>query len=161
VSRLDRFRKAQDQPGDGFESALHEIRTGAKRGHWIWYIFPQLLGLGTSPNSRYYAIGGLTEATAFLQDPTFRSRLLLITTAVASALHAGGRSSLHRLMGSPTDARKLVSSLTLFGHVAGRLHAAEGLDEYAAFGKVADQVLAAAASEGLPPCVDTLRQLTE
>lgn len=161
MSRVDRFRKAQDQPGAGFEAALHEIRTGGKRGHWIWYIFPQLPGLGTSPNSTYYAIGGLAEATEFLHDPTLRSRLLTITTALASALNAGGPASLQRLMGSATDSRKLVSSLTLFAHVAGKLHAAEGLDEYVAFVKVADQVLAAAASEGLPLCAYTLRQLTE
>jgi uncharacterized protein (DUF1810 family) len=161
VPRLDRFRKAQDQPIDGFESALHEIRTGGKRGHWIWYIFPQLSGLGTSPNSRYYAIEGLAEASEFLHDPTLRSRLLTITTAVARSLKDARPSSLQRLMGSAVDSGKLVSSLTLFAHVAGRLHAAEGLDEYATFVNVADQVLAAAASAGLPPCAYTLRQLSE
>jgi uncharacterized protein (DUF1810 family) len=161
VCRLDRFRKAQDQPHDGFESALREIQTGGKRGHWIWYVFPQLSGLGTSPDSRYYAIDGEEEAAEFLHDPTLRSRLLTITTAVASRLMGDMPSSFYKLMGSATDAKKLVSSLTLFGHVAGKLQAAEGLDEYAAFVKVADQVLAAAASEGLLPCAYTLRRLTE
>jgi uncharacterized protein (DUF1810 family) len=161
VSRLDRFRKRQDQRGDGFESALHEIRTGGKRGHWIWYVFPQLSGLGTSSNSTYYAIDGEAEAAEFLHDPTLRSRLLIITTAVASCLNAEKPPSLERLMNSAIDAKKLVSSLTLFGYVAGKLHAAEGLYEYGAFVKVAEQVLAAAASEGLAPCVYTLRRLTE
>jgi hypothetical protein len=84
---------------------------------------------------------------------------LTITTAVAEQLAGRETPSVVALMGSETDARKLVSSLTLFGHVARNLHASEGLDDYAAMAAVADDVLAAAASEGYPQCAHTLRRL--
>ena len=62
TSTLDRFRAAQDAPHSGFETALEEMRTGRKRGHWIWYVFPQLSGLGGSSFSQTYAINGVAEA---------------------------------------------------------------------------------------------------
>ena len=114
---LERFRTAQDAPGSGFDEALQEIRAGAKTGHWIWYVFPQLSGLGASAMSQAYAIADAAEAEAYLRDPTLRARLLTITAAVAEQLTSRGRS-LRTLMGSEIDARKLVSSLTLFEHVA-------------------------------------------
>ena len=128
-SELDRFREAQDRPGSGFDAALREIQAGAKQGHWIWYVFPQLSGLGMSSVSRTYGIHGLAEAEDYLRDATLRSRLLAIATAVAAHLSQG--VSLETLMGSSTDALKLVSSLTLFAHAARELHAAEGLADYA------------------------------
>ncbi len=151
---LARFRDAQASRRDGFESALEEMRVGRKRGHWIWYVFPQLRGLGTSDAARTYAIDGQLEATAYLRDPDLRARYLAVSQAVADQLRAG--RPLVALMGSDTDARKLVSSLTLFGHVATALHKAEGLDAYGRVASVADEVLTVAAAEGYLPCAYTL-----
>ena len=158
MGQLDRFRAAQDVPGSGFDQALQEIRAGAKTGHWIWYVFPQLAGLGGSAMSRTFAIADVAEAEAYLRDPVLRARLLTITAAVAEQVTTRGRP-LRALMGSEIDARKLVSSLTLFVHVARRLHHAEGLDAYAALVGAADAVLARAADEGYPPCAFTLSRL--
>ena len=156
-SALARFREAQDQPGSGFDAALREIRGGAKQGHWIWYIFPQLSGLGMSSVSRTYGIHGLAEAEDYLRDATLRSRLLAIATAVAAHLSQG--VSIETLMGSSTDALKLVSSLTLFGHAARELHAAEGLADYGALARAAAAVLNAAERQGYGPCEYTLSRL--
>ena len=68
----------------GFEAALHEIQAGGKRGHWIWYVFPQLAGLGSSGLSHTFAIADKHEAAEFLRDPKLRSRLHTITAAVAA-----------------------------------------------------------------------------
>jgi uncharacterized protein (DUF1810 family) len=157
--RLQRFKDAQDQRASGFETALAEIRAGGKRSHWIWYVFPQLSGLGHSAASQIYGLNGIAEAEDYLRDPLLRSRLLTIATAVSD--QAGPRSdvSLERLMGSSIDAAKLVSSMTLFGHVAKQLHATDGLDEYAALARVAEKILAAAAAEGRPACQFTLSHL--
>jgi uncharacterized protein (DUF1810 family) len=157
MSRLDRFKAAQDSSRSGFQSALGEIQAGAKRGHWIWYVFPQLAGLGSSPLSQSFAIDDEEEAAEYLQDAELRSRLLAIANAVADQLKAG--KTLRGLMGSEIDAQKVVSSLTLFGHVAGKRQAIEGLDAYDAVARIADEVLAAAASEGFPLCAYTLRRL--
>ena len=158
VSTLERFKRAQDQPHAGFATALDELRAGRKTGHWIWYIFPQLAGLGSSGFSQLYGIADVTEATDYLRDPVLRGRFLLAATTVVERQRAG--VSLPGLMGSPTDVLKLVSSLTLFGAIAGRLHAAEANDEYRRLGDVAGEILAAAESEGYPPCRFTLRSLT-
>jgi uncharacterized protein (DUF1810 family) len=155
-SRLQRFKDAQDRRGSGFDSALSEIRAGEKRGHWIWYVFPQLSGLGHSAASRTYGLDGIAEAEDYLRDPLLRSRLLTIATAVAEQVREGSGLSLQWLMDSSIDVRKLVSSLTLFGNVAKQLYAAEGLDEYESIARVAQKVLAVAATEGYPPCQFTL-----
>src|SRR4029079_17352418 len=103
MSRLERFKEAQNASHAGFESALAEIRAGGKRGHWIWYIFPQLDGLGTSGNSRAFAIEGEKEAADFLRDLELRSRLLTVATAVAEQLKTGKTPSLRALMASDID----------------------------------------------------------
>jgi uncharacterized protein (DUF1810 family) len=158
TSRLQRFKDAQDQHFAGYEIALSEIRAGGKRSHWIWYVFPQLAGLGHSAMAQEYGIDGVAEAEEFLRDPVLRSRLLTIASAAEEHLNRPG-ASLERLMASPIDAAKLVSSMTLFGAVAKRLHAAEALDEYALMAGVAERLLAAAAKEGYAPCQFTLRLL--
>jgi uncharacterized protein (DUF1810 family) len=157
-SRIQRFKDAQDRHISGYESALSEIRAGGKRSHWIWYVFPQLAGLGQSAMAQEYGLDGVAEAEDFLRDPVLRSRLLTIATVAAEHLNRPG-ASLERLMASSIDAAKLVSSMTLFGAVAKRLHAAEGLDEYASMAQVAGQILTAAEAEGYPPCRFTLRFL--
>jgi uncharacterized protein (DUF1810 family) len=161
MARLERFKLAQDSSHAGFESALNEIQAGGKRGHWIWYVFPQLAGLGTSGLSHTFAIDGKAEAVEFLRDPQLRSRLLTIATAVATQLRTRRATSLRALMGSDTDARKIVSSLTLFGSIAKDLDAAEGLADYHTLADVADQVLSIAASQGYPACAFTVRRLQE
>jgi uncharacterized protein (DUF1810 family) len=157
VANLDRYLDAQNRPRDGFQSALEEIRRGGKRSHWIWYIFPQLRGLGSSGPSVQYAIADVSEARAYLQHPDLRSRLLAITSAVAEQLESG--KSLVVVMGSPIDALKLVSSLTLFAHVARELHAERGLDAHRDLAITAEKVLAIADEQSYPQCRFTLERL--
>jgi uncharacterized protein (DUF1810 family) len=157
-ARLQRFKDAQDQRGSGFESALAEMQSGRKRGHWIWYVFPQLAGLGPSGMSQTYGIDGVAEAEAYLRDPLLRGRLLTITIALVEQLRRG--VSLESLMNSSIDATKLVSSMTLFGHVAKRLQAAERLEDCASLARIAGEVLATADRQGYPPCAFTLGRLT-
>jgi len=159
MSDLERFRRAQDSDHAGFAAALAELRSGGKRGHWIWYVFPQIEGLGTSGMTQAFALGGEDDAAEYLRDEELRSRLLAITGVVAEQLRSGRVPSLRTLMGSEVDARKLVSSLTLFAHAARRLHDREGLDAYAAMADAADDVLGMAAAQGYPPCAHTLRRL--
>jgi hypothetical protein len=107
--------------------------------------------------SRTYAIADEAEAEAYLRDPVLGARLLTAEATVAEHLRAG--VPLATLMGSRIDALKLVSSLTLFGFVARRLHATEPDDECRQLADVSAEVLAAAEREGYPPCRFTLRAL--
>lgn len=106
MSSLDRFLKAQ---ASSYDTALREIRAGRKYSHWIWYIFPQIQGLGFSSTAQYYAIADLEEAKAYLQEPTLRARLLEISEAL---LHLDSDDPT-QVMGYPDDL-KLRSSMTLF-----------------------------------------------
>ena len=157
MSHLERFKRAQDQAHSGFATALAELRAGRKTGHWIWYVFPQLSGLGKSDVSQTYGIADVTEATEYLRDPVLRGRLLSAATTVGERHRAG--VSLASLMGASIDVLKLVSSLTLFGSIASRLHATEANDEYRRLADVAEEILAAAESEGYPRCRYTLGSL--
>ena len=103
---LDRFLTAQRRD---YAAALREIQNGRKRSHWIWYIFPQVAGLGMSSTSQYYAISGLDEARAYLREPTLRAHLL----EISSALLALDESDPTAVFGFPDDL-KLRSSMTLF-----------------------------------------------
>lgn len=94
-------------------AALREIQSGRKRSHWIWYIFPQVAGLGMSSTSQYYAISGLDEARAYLREPTLRAHLL----EISSALLALDESDPTAVFGFPDDL-KLRSSMTLFAAAA-------------------------------------------
>ena len=76
---LDRFLKGQAR---NYDAALQEIREGCKRSHWMWYVFPQIQGLGYSSTAQYYAIRDLGEAKAYLQHPILRERLLEISNAL-------------------------------------------------------------------------------
>lgn len=104
--RLDRFLEAQDGV---HTQALNELRAGHKVGHWMWFVFPQLAGLGSSPTSQRYAIGSLGEARAYLDHPVLGSRLVDCARAVLSHPDRTARE----IMGSPDDA-KLRSSMTIF-----------------------------------------------
>lgn len=106
---LRRFVTAQE---DAYERALSELRAGAKRSHWMWFIFPQIAGLGSSPMAQLYAIGSLDEARAYLAHPLLGPRLRSCTEVT---LQVGGTA--HALFGSPDD-MKFRSSMTLFGRAA-------------------------------------------
>ena len=116
---LERFHKAQAKRSAGYDTALAEIRAGGKRSHWIWYIFPQIEGLGRSSTARAYAIQDLGDACSYLRDPVLRDRYEEIVAAVTEQLVRGIRAE--DLMGSRIDALKLVSSLTLFRAAAEQL----------------------------------------
>ena len=103
---LSRFHRAQR---GSYADALEEIRAGRKRSHWIWYIFPQLQGLGFSSTSQFYALRDLDEARAYLADPVLRERLL----EISGALLALSSSDPSAVMGYPDDL-KLQSCMTLF-----------------------------------------------
>jgi uncharacterized protein (DUF1810 family) len=148
---LDRFKRAQEGPG-GFATALAEVEAGRKRSHWIWYIFPQLAGLGRSSTAIRYGLQGVEEASAYLGDPVLHDRLRRVTTAILAHLERDPAPALPDLMGSEIDALKLVSSMTLFRELARRAG-----DQDLAAG--ADSVLRVAKSQGYPECDFTLRQL--
>lgn len=105
---LERFVIAQRET---YERALEQIRSGAKRSHWMWYIFPQIAGLGHSPMAYRYAIADRAEAEAYLAHPVLGDRLRTIT----EALQALPEPNAERVFGG-IDAIKLRSSLTLFAH---------------------------------------------
>ena len=126
-SDLRRFHEAQGHgPGCAYEHALAELREGRKRGHWIWFILPQLRGLGRSPTGQRYGISDLAEAQAYLADPLLGQRLEAATTVITDQLHQP-EQTLAVLMGSELDAAKTISSLTLF-EAAGMESAALLLD---------------------------------
>ena len=107
---LDRFVQAQDRT---YESALTEIRNGRKRSHWMWFIFPQFEGLGSSAQSVFFSIKSIAEAKAYLAHPLLGPRLIECAGAV---LAIDGRSAID-IFGSPDD-MKLRSSATLFARAS-------------------------------------------
>ena len=148
---LQRFHEAQADGHADYETALAEIRGGRKTGHWIWYIFPQLAGLGRSAMAEKYAIRDLAEARDYLRDPLLRARYEEITAAVREQLARG--IALQDLMGSRIDARKLVSSLTLFHAAAGSLAAED--NSFEPLARLCDSVLHRAAAEDYSRCAHT------
>jgi uncharacterized protein (DUF1810 family) len=154
---LERFHKAQARRGPGYDTALAEIRAGGKRSHWIWYIFPQIEGLGRSSTARAYAIEDLAEACAYLRDPILRARYEEIVAAVSRQLARGIR--VEDLMGSQIDALKLVSSLTLFRAAAEQL-----TREDPAFALLAERLAALlkrTSEQGYPACEFTLARIAD
>ncbi len=110
-NNLQRFVDAQEQT---YATALREIARGRKTSHWMWFIFPQLLGLGSSEMARRYAIASLEEAHAYLAHPVLGARLLECVTALQDL----SRADAEAVFGS-VDAKKLRSSLTLFMRAGG------------------------------------------
>ena len=119
---LDRFKKAQSRD---YATALTEIKNGRKESHWMWYIFPQLKGLGFSSMAEFYGIDGLAEAKAYIADDLLRGRLVEISEALLSLPSSDARE----VMGYPDDL-KLKSCMTLF------MEAAPEID---VFGKVLEK----------------------
>ncbi len=109
MAGLSRFIEAQTTT---YDTAVAELKRGQKTGHWMWFVFPQIAGLGVSPTARFYAIADLDEARAYLAHPVLGPRLVEAVEAI-NALP--GRDA-HAVFGTPDDL-KLRSSLTLF-HVA-------------------------------------------
>lgn len=107
---LDRFIQAQEK---SYQGALSELKAGRKTGHWIWWIFPQLKGLGASRNSIFYGIEDDAEAKAYLGHPVLGQRYCDCVTEVYLQLYRHRKDPLE-LMGSETDVMKLRSSLDLF-----------------------------------------------
>ncbi len=107
---IERFLKAQEKD---YEHALNEIKNGRKTGHWIWYIFPQIAGLGFSSTSKYYSIKDKNEAIEYLKNKTLKNRLIEICEALLS-LESDDATY---VMGYPDDL-KLKSSMTLFDEVS-------------------------------------------
>jgi uncharacterized protein (DUF1810 family) len=119
---LDRFKKAQVSD---YATALSEIKNGRKESHWMWYIFPQLKGLGFSSMADFYGIDGLAEAKAYIADDLLRGRLVEISDTLLGVASSDARE----VMGYPDDL-KLKSCMTLF------MEAAPEID---VFGKVLEK----------------------
>ena len=109
---MDTLSRFVDAQATTYDAALSELRAGAKRGHWMWWIFPQVAGLGRSETARRYAVASRAEAIAYLAHPLLGPRLVEAARAVAAA-----NGSAEVIMGS-IDAVKLRSSMTLFAAVA-------------------------------------------
>jgi uncharacterized protein (DUF1810 family) len=155
---LDRFKAIQKA---GFATAVAELRAGRKQSHWIWYVFPQLRGLGSSPPAVRYGLDGVGEACAFLGDPLLREHYHEALSTVHAQL-VGHKARVERLMGSHIDALKLVSSVTLFEHAARILDPARddrARNAAAALAKLAAEVLVAAEAQGYHRCSFTMQQI--
>ena len=113
---LERFVKAQEMT---YAAALAELRAGEKRGHWIWWVFPQMRGLGTSEYSVLYGIADEAEAVAYLSHPVLGARYRECVSVVHGHLCQAGVPPL-QLIGSDVDVLKLRSSLQLFLKVAAK-----------------------------------------
>lgn len=156
---LQRFHQAQASQWGGYATALAEMRAGRKSSHWIWYIFPQIDGLGRSSTAREYALRDLPEACAYLRDSLLRERYEEITNAVAEHLSRG--APVEELMGGATDAHKLVSSLTLFHAAATELAQDDNNPGFQRLANLCDTLLQRLGTQDYPPCEFTLERCEE
>ena len=113
---LKRFLDAQDAGGfynntETYQTALQEVKNGLKRTHWIWYVFPQMKGLGKSEISKYYGINGREEAYAYIDHPVLRERLVEITQAVLDS-----KKTVYEIFGA--DTIKVRDCMRLFASVS-------------------------------------------
>lgn len=143
---LDRFKRAQDR-GDYVRSPKF---VGRRRSHWIWYVFPQLSGLGASPPAVRFGIDGVEEAIAYLRDPLLRERLVTISLAALDHVDPPRSIRLTTLMGSGIDAIKLVSSMTLFAEVATHLETLDPSSDLAELARAGRRILAEASAREFP-----------
>jgi uncharacterized protein (DUF1810 family) len=128
MQSLERFVQAQLR---AYPLALAELRAGEKRSHWIWFIFPQIAGLGRSEMSQRYAIGDLAEARAYLAHPLLGARLADCTDTM---LGWADRRSTEEILG-PVDAMKFCSSMTLFEAAGGSARFGKALDAFCGGGR--------------------------
>ena len=152
---LERFHEAQSSLSAGFETALAELRAGRKTSHWIWYIFPQIAGLGRSSTAAVFALRGAGEAREYLRDPILRSRYEAMASLVHEQLYRG--TPVEELMGGSTDALKLASSVTLFRKTAESLAAND--PTLASLARCCDRILQQTAPQRYDACAFTLAQL--
>ena len=125
---LQRFRVAQDKGNPSpYELAIAERQEGRKTTPWIWFILPQLRGLGHSPTAKHFGIADLCEARAYLADDLLSKRLEQVIGIISVKLEQPNQTLSH-LMGSDLDANKTISSLTLF-EAAGLVSATNFLDQ--------------------------------
>ena len=120
---LQRFLDAQEKD---YADALKEIKQGYKQSHWIWFIFPQMRGLGRSPMAENYGIKSIEEARAYLEDPILKKRLIEISSAL---LKHKGKSTAYEILGT-IDAIKVRSCMTLFDHILPNSIFADILDTF-------------------------------
>lgn len=120
---LKRFLGAQEC---FYEDAIKEIMRGYKESHWIWFVFPQMRGLGRSPMAENYGIKSIEEAHAYLEEPILKKRLIEISSAL---LKHKGKSTAYEILGT-LDAIKVRSSMTLFDHVMPNAIFADVLDAF-------------------------------
>lgn len=111
---MERFIEAQNKDYEGYEMALEEMRQGKKQSHWIWYIFPQLVGLGKSGPATYYGIKDLEEAREYIEHPILGQRLIEISEVLLTL----EENRAEVVMDTHIDAVKLRSSMTLFSIAA-------------------------------------------
>lgn len=123
MARLQRFIDAQDAT---FDTALAELKEGAKRSHWMWFIFPQIAGLGRSGTAQFYAIADLDEAKAYLAHPVLGQRLAKCTDAMLSW---AGKRDARAILGT-IDTLKFASSMTLFEAAGGGERFGRALDQF-------------------------------
>lgn len=151
---LERFVTAQDRDGT-YDRAVEELRHGRKRTHWMWFVFPQLAGLGRSATSVHFAIASLDEARAYLAHPVLGPRLVECAGLVAGSTGRSTGLSAEQIFGS-VDAQKLHSSMTLFARAAPQQAAFAAVLERCFDGRAdhaTDELLAAA--QGVDPGVPT------
>ena len=120
---IERFLHAQEST---YPVALHEIKTGKKQSHWIWYIFPQLKGLGHSHKSHYYGIADEKEAREYWEHPVLRQRLVDIRVALKELNHD---NTICEILGS-IDALKVKSCMTLFYLISNEILFKDVIDIY-------------------------------
>ena len=145
MTDLERFIAAQEGgcPGCGtYAEALEEMRNGQKQTHWIWYVLPQLRGLGRSEYARFFGLADLAEARAYLAHPVLGARL----RETAEALLGLETDDPQRVMNGHTDARKLRSSMTLFDMASPEDVFGRVLEKY--FGGSRDENTLALTAEG-------------
>ena len=138
--------------GGSFAVALQELEQGCKRRDWMWFIFPQWIGLGKTGVSGRFGVKKVDDAMAFLQHDTLRANYRAVVVATRTHLEHG--THLNHIFRSPDD-RKCVSSLTLMKHANERLAIDDGL------GNEIDSVLELVDGQGFAPCARTLRWLSE
>ena len=154
TTSLERFREAQKEM---HLTAKCELASGAKRTHWIWYIFPQLKGLGHSNMCKHYDIQSGDEACAYLQDESLFKNYVELLSIVKIQLTKG--ISLNNLFNGSTDAKKFISSLTLFNLAAKHL-LSENFYQLSAFVELTNNLLKIIQTQGYKTCTHTRANCT-
>ena len=161
---LHRFLEAQANARADHAKAIAELQRGRKQSHWIWYVFPQIIGLGRSEITERFAIEDIDEGRAYLAHPLLGLRLLEIAEIVLNQLRSPQSVPLEDLMGGRTDALKLVSSLTLFRLIAQQMTSDTDptvAERAAKLAGCCSDVLDIATIQGFPACAFTQRTVAK